>query len=92
MASHIARIDRIKAIDVPWKIYLGLFIALSILMAVGCFLAQIYIKVDISILLVAMFAFIAVIGIIFSAITFLGVKQEEITDTKKLATLYNKIK
>lgn len=88
----ISEIDRIKKIDVPWKWYVGIFIALMILSGVGSWALSIYVAMPISPLVAIMLIFIIVVGGIFLLITFYGFKEEEIRDCQKLCKFYNEIK
>ena len=92
MADTIAEIDRIRAVDVPWRMYLIMFIILMILLGLitgGLFQ---YLRLPTTFMVLAMITLVVLMVIIFLAITFFGFKQEEIEDAKKLANLYNDIK
>ena len=92
MADTIAEIDRIRAVDVPWRMYLIMFIILMILLGLitgGLFQ---YLRLPTTFMILAMISLVVLMVFIFLAITFFGFKQEEIEDAKKLATLYNDIK
>ena len=92
MADTIAEIDRIRAVDVPWRMYLIMFIILMILLGVitgGLFQ---YLRLPTTFMVLAMISLVVLMVFIFLAITFFGFKQEEIEDAKKLANLYNDIK
>jgi len=92
MAETIAQIDRIRAVDVPWRMYLIMFIILMILLGLitgGLFQS---LRLPTSFMILAMVSLVVLMIIIFLCITFFGFKQEEIQDAKRLAALYNEIK
>ena len=92
MAETIAQIDRIRAVDVPWRMYLIMFIILMILLGLitgGLFQS---LRLPTSFMILAMVSLVVLMIIIFLTITFFGFKQEEIQDAKRLAALYNEIK
>ena len=88
----ITEIDRIKAIDVPWKIYLGVFAVLMIGAAIGTYFVAMTIRIPIGSLVGIIIAFIIGLGAVFGLITFFGFKAEEIKDVSKLCDFYNQIK
>lgn len=92
MANTIAEIDRIRAIDVPWKLYLGAFIFLSTVVCILAWLFSSYVRFDIGYVVLTAALFIFAMLVIFSTITYLGIKEEEIRDCKTLAKLYNRVK
>jgi hypothetical protein len=79
-AFAIAEIDRIKAVDVPWKLFLGIYIFLNFSAAIGCYHASMNYRIKTSTLLLIMFAFLAALSIMFAVITFFGFKAEEHRD------------
>ena len=92
MAETISQIDRIRAVDVPWRMYLIMFIILMILLGLitgGLFQA---LRLPTTFMILAMVSLVVLMIIAFLVITFYGFKQEEIQDAKRLAALYNEIK
>ena len=92
MADTIAEIDRIRAVDVPWRMYLILFIILMLLLGLvtgGLFQ---FLRLPTAFMVLAMISLVVLMVFAFLAITFFGFKEEEIDDAKKLAKLYNAIK
>ena len=92
MVETIAEIDRIRAVDVPWRMYLIMFIILMLLLGLitgGLFQ---FLRLPTAFMVLAMITLVVLMVFIFLAITFFGFKEEEIEDAKKLANLYNNIK
>lgn len=92
MANTIAEIDRIRTLDVPWKLYLAAFVILSFVVVILCWLGASNIRIDIGYVVLTAALFIIAMLIIFATITYLGIKEEEIRDCKTLATLFNQVK
>ncbi len=91
-AFAVFEIDRIKAIDVPWKFYLVIYICLNVSAAIGCYYASMNYRIQTGVLLGIMVGFLVALSIMFGVITFFGFKAEEVRDVEKLCHYYNQIK
>ena len=91
-AQTIQEIDRIRKVDVPWKLYLGIFAVAMLLLVVISYFLLFSIRLPLFQVLLALIFFFLSSVVALVAITYFGFKQEEITDSIKLAGLYNKIK
>lgn len=83
------QIDKIRKIDVPWKIYLIIYIALMLLIFGLVFVLLAVVKVKLVIAVILSVFMVLANTFVFGMITFFGFKEEEIKDAKKLAELYN---
>lgn len=88
----IKEIDKIKAIDVPWKTYLTLFAVIMIAAAIGCYFALILLRVKIGVILPIVIVFVIATAAVLLLITFEGFREEETRDCYKLSDLHNKLK
>ena len=85
-------IDKIRKVDVPWKIYLIIWVVMLLII-----FGLVYVLLGVVKMAVKFSIPIAVGLVVFSTlamalITYCGFKEEEIEDAKKLAELYNKVK
>ena len=74
MAETISQIDRIRAVDVPWRMYLIMFIILMILLGLitgGLFQA---LRLPTTFMILAMVSLVVLMIIAFLVITFYGFK------------------
>ena len=88
----IETINKIRKVDVPWKIYLGMWIAILIFVAVisYLFLAVFRLSPKVSVPIAVGLFVGATLALML--ITYCGFKEEEIVDAQKLADLYNTVK
>jgi len=73
----ISEIDRIKAVDVPWKCYLVLYTILIIGAAVGSFIVGMTYRVNSNLIVMICAGFMVSLTVMFMIITFFGFKAEE---------------
>lgn len=91
-SKAIAEIDRIKALDVPWKRYIIYYISLLVTaVAVSIFVGITY-RIPTGQIAGISSAFLVCLSIAFGLITFFGFMAEEEQDVEKLCDLYNRIK
>lgn len=90
--NNLKEIDRIRKIDVPWIMYIIIFVLLMAGAIVASYFALSILRIEKSSLIPMCFFFIVGLAIAFLFITFLGVQQEEVRDCEKLSHLQNKIK
>lgn len=88
----ITEIDRIKAIDVPWKCYLATYVVLVVLAALGAYVVGMTYRVQSSLVITICVVFLITLTIMFMVITFFGFMAEEVVDVEKLCHFYNLIK
>jgi len=88
----IKEIDKIKAIDVPWKFYLSVFALSMIGASIGCYFALILLRVPIGVILPIVIVFVLSVFAVLLLITFEGFREEETRDCHKLSHLHNKLK
>lgn len=89
MSEYIKEIDRIRKIEVPWKIYLAIFVVVSFLTIVAAVLLAVYVRMNQGYLFMSIGIFIAVLFIVMATATFCQLRDEEVKDSKILAKLFN---
>lgn len=92
MSDMIKQIDKIKAIDVPWKSYLFLFGLIMIAAAIGSYFAIQLLRVPVSVLVPIIIFFLLGVALALALITWEGFKEEEIRDCEIMANLHNNLK
>lgn len=88
----ITEIDRIKKVDVPWKLYLVVYVILLILAAIGAYVVGMTYRVSASLVITVCVIYMISLTIMFIVITFFGFKAEEEQDVELLCHFYNLIK
>jgi len=83
--------DQLKAIEVPWKAFVGAYVVFLIFMAIGSYIFSAYFAVSTSYLVWANILFFFIQSAVLITIFLFAVKQEEVTDTRTLAALTNSI-
>lgn len=91
-AFAIEEIDRIKKLDVPWKLYLAIYLVLLTLATILCIWMGFAYLFDTWSLMLSLAGFLACITGAFGLITFFGFMAEEEKDAKKLCNHLNQIK
>ena len=89
--SDLKEIDRIRKVDVPWKFYLFVFTVCMAGSIIACYFGLSYLRVKRETLIPICVFFILGMALGLAFITFLGMQQEEVSDSYKMATLHNKI-
>lgn len=92
MSQAITDIDTIRKLDVPWRTYLTLYIIITLII-----FGLAYVMLAVMRLYRATAVVLTIFLILsntfgFALITYVGFEEEETTDAKKLAGLYNLIR
>lgn len=92
MTQAISDIDKIRAVDVPIKTYITLYIVFMLFTFALAYIMTGVMRLYIALSIVLIIFLILGNTFAFGLITYIGFKEEESADAKKLACLYNQIK
>ena len=80
-----------KTIDVPWNMFVIMYVCFLLFMAFGSYIFANYFAVTVKYLVMANILFFVAESCVLLMIFLYAVKQEEVTDTRTLARLVNSI-
>jgi hypothetical protein len=83
--------DELKSVEVPWGAFVVMYVLFLIFMAIGSYIFSIYFKVSTRYLIVANILFFVIESLVLFTIFIYAVRQEEVTDTRTIAMLTNRI-